>query len=197
MILCKEALHAAIDSGHIIAEHHLVQENSINVELGAEMWLGVTPIGEIVNLHSQRRFHKVEAIVYDGIRGFMLYPEEMYLGTTLKEIGTVNLNDGIAIVPEMRARSTTGRHGLTVAMCAGVGDVGYNGRWALEIKNNNSYPVFIAVGTVIAQCVFYEATPTDVNYQGEGRYQKTDGSVSFLPRPFPVPNMARVEASTD
>lgn len=189
-ILTKPALLEAIARGEIIADPAMVQENSINVCLGPDMWIG-DRTNEVyyINLHKPRKWTEVESVAYgDGRRVFILRPNELYLGTTLEAIGTTNKN-GRAIVPEMRARSTTGRHGITVAMCAGVGDVGYAGRWALEIVNNNNRPVLICVGTPIAQVVFHEATPTDTEYRGKDRYQKEDGRIQFLPKAFPMPEV--------
>lgn len=195
MILAKYALLARIDSGHIIAPRDLVQENSVNVRLGAEMWT-CSNDSDFIDLHAPRDFTLVKPStrwygenVDMPISGFWIKPGRVYIGTTADAYGTRLLGDGIAFVPELRARSTTGRHGLTVALCAGVGDVGYTGRWALEIINNNRADVFVAVGTEIGQVVYHTATEAyrKNGYGGEDRYQKNDGSIQFLPKPFGVP----------
>lgn len=195
MILTRRAILARIESGHIVAPPELVQENSVNVRLGSDMWTCKND-SDHVDLHKPRDFTLVRPSTrYYGeysdipVLGFWLKPGRVYIGTTVDAHGTRLLGDGLAFVPEMRARSTTGRHGLTVALCAGVGDVGYAGRWALEIINNNRADVFIAVGTEIGQVVYHTASetyPVD-GYGGADRYQKADGSIQFLPRPFEVP----------
>lgn len=195
MILTKPALLEAIRAGYIIADPELVQENSVNFRLGAEMWTAskcnsIAPAsngcGQYIDPYRPLEFSPVDQVDTATGRGFILYPGQVYIGTTASPIGTTNLG-GRAIVPEMRARSTTGRLGLTVALCAGLGDVGYQGRWALEVINNNGAPIFLMPGTEIGQIVFHEATPTDIEYRGEDRYQKTDGRIQFLPKPYKIP----------
>jgi dCTP deaminase len=85
----------------------------------------------------------------------------------------------------MKARSTVGRQGLTVALCAGLGDVGYTSRWALEVRVVDYGDVPVAVGTPVAQVVFHTATPTDAAYEGATRYQHA-GAVKFLPKPLKI-----------
>lgn len=204
MILTKKAILQYIDSGHIVSPPELVQENSVNVRLGEDIWRCDESL-VLYNLHaSDRRYIKgepsVSRLYQNGVgpdentvdvRGFWLMPNRVYIGTTMDEHGTRLLGDGIAFVPEMRARSTTGRHGLTVALCAGIGDVGYAGRWALEIVNNGARPVFVAIGTEIGQVVYHTATeayPEDA-YGGDDRYQKADGAIQFLPKPFKLPEV--------
>lgn len=77
------------------------------------------------------------------------------------------------IVAEMRARSSTARHGLTVCSCAGWGDVGFRGRWTMEIYNMNPFPVFIPFGVRIAQLIFHEVSheiQDYENYAADGNY---------------------------
>ena len=68
----------------------------------------------------------------------------------------------------MKARSTVGRQGLTVALYAGLGDVGYASRWALEVRVDFG-DVPVAIGSPIAQVVFHTATATSTAY--DNRYQ--------------------------
>lgn len=191
MILTKPAILEYIGKGAIIAEPDMVQENSVNVRLGRDMWVPKPDSHGVVDLHDDRTWVKesprLESSMEDGsYEYFILEPNQFYLGTTHEHIGT-KIVDDIYIVPEMKARSTTGRHGITVAMCAGMGDIGYRSRWALEIKNNSNNRLKIRVGTEIAQVVFYLATPTDLEYGGNERYQLDRGNVRFLPKPFEIP----------
>lgn len=179
MILTKRALLSAIELGYIVCPStELVDENSIRFALGRDMWTCAED--GVIDLTEERQFKRVLA---DADDFFTLLPNRVYLGTTLGAHGTRLNGDGTAYVPEMRARSTTGRHGLTVALCAGVGDVGYCGRWVCEIVNNNSAPVRIKVGTHIGQFVYHTATRTDAGdaYIGNNRYQTEEG-IRFLPK---------------
>lgn len=192
-IMVRPQLIAAINEGRIVAPLANVQENSINFRLGPDMWT-CDNTSYNINPYEKRRWR---AKYCDHLEPphyyFILHPNRVYIGTTDVAYGTNVVVGKRLIVPECRARSTTGRHGLTVAMCAGVGDFGYAGRWALEIVNNNANPIILRPGTEIGQFVFYEsehvATEEDLKnkYGGEGRYQKSDGSIQFLPKPFELP----------
>lgn len=192
-IMVRPQLIKAIEEGRIVAPIANVQENSINFRLGADLFVDDFPGSQAIDPYAPRDFLKI-AVRRDVIGPyFHLEPGRLYIGTTLEAIGTEVVIGQRLIVPECRARSTTGRHGLTVAMCAGVGDFGYAGRWALEIVNNNAHPIILRPGTEIGQFIFYEsehvATEEDYanRYVGEGRYQKNDGSIQFLPKPYEVP----------
>ena len=82
----------------------------------------------------------------------------------------------------MKAKSTFGRQGLTVALC-GLGDVGYCSKWALEVRLVGRSVVPLAVGTPIGQVVFHKGTPTGSVYGGAGHYQIGE-EVRFLPKPL-------------
>jgi dCTP deaminase len=101
----------------------------------------------------------------------------------------------LSVLPEMRACSTTGRWGITVALCAGWGDVGYVNRWTMEMVNINPGPVAIKRDSVVAQIIFHDvASPTrETSYEKIGSYQKSGDveelkrswtPMSMLPRPM-------------
>lgn len=73
----------------------------------------------------------------------------------------------------MQARSTWGRNGIAVCLDAGWGDPGYVNRWTMEIYNMNQHEsVVLPVGERIAQLVFYETGPVDMEYKKlSGKYQ--------------------------
>lgn len=75
---------------------------------------------------------------------------------------------------EMRARSSWGRNGIAVCLCAGWGDPGYINRWTMEIHNMNDEAVPIPVGERIAQLVFHETGDVAGSYgDGGGKYQES------------------------
>ncbi len=111
--------------------------------------------------------------------------------------------DAVSVLPEMRACSTTGRWGITVALCAGWGDVGYINRWTCEVINLNPCPVTIRRGSVIAQILFHDvATPrSGTSYEKIGTYQASADldelkarwkPTMMLPRPMKLPAFAAV-----
>ena len=204
MILAKEEILKNITSGMIVIEpfeESLVSINSVDVRLGADLWKRNRKWRNLYN-PDKSAWEKIDPVSAKYVRGkvgdeswaemiddnhpcFVFEPGEFYLGTTLEAIGTTNDSIRQPIVPEMKAKSTVGRQGLTVALCAGLGDIGYCSRWALEIRVTDNGPVPIAVGTVTAQVVFHYATLTKECYNGSDRYQ--DGNtVRFLPKPLKV-----------
>lgn len=78
----------------------------------------------------------------------------------------------------MQARSTWGRNGVAVCLDAGWGDPGYINRWTMEIYNMNQHEsVVLPVGERIAQVVFYETGPVDLEYTKlSGKYQSKEST---------------------
>jgi dCTP deaminase len=211
VILCKEAILENYNKGIIVIEPFemaLMNPNSYDIRLGPELyrmkgrygqrdlyhpddsqWERVTPVtakdireGGMDGLPPYPKW--AEGVIPDDCPVFRLEPGEFYLATTLESIGSRPPAPGeVAIVPEMKAKSTFGRQGLTVALCAGLGDVGYCSRWALEVRLAGRSVVPLAVGTPIGQVVFHDASPTECVYGGAGHYQN-DGVVRFLPKPL-------------
>jgi deoxycytidine triphosphate deaminase len=65
--------------------------------------------------------------------------------------------------------------------------VGYQSRWALEIRVVDYGDIPLVIGTPIAQVVFHTATPTASSYMGQDRYQQDDqGAVRFIPKNLKV-----------
>lgn len=209
MILCREAILENYQAGRIVIEpfsEELVNMNSVDIRLGPDMykmkgrygmrdlydpddsiWEKVEPVSAWDIRHGtmdglQPLPGWAAGIVDDSAQVFRLEPGEFYLATTLESIGSRPPAPGeTALVPEMKSKSTFGRQGLTVALCAGLGDVGYCSRWALEVRLAGRSVVPLAVGTPIGQVVYHTASPTASVYGGKGHYQ-TEGGVRFLPK---------------
>jgi dCTP deaminase len=108
-----------------------------------------------------------------GEKLILLEPGEMILAHTEEFIG----GSCDFITTKMYARSSSGRNGLEVCRCAGLGDVGYFTRWTMEIANTSRYDsIFIVPGRRIAQLTFFQVErvdPKDV-YSKQGKYQDSD-----------------------
>lgn len=208
MILCREAILAAHASGRIVIdpfEPELVGINSVDVRLGPDLFEPIREESRDLYQDRPEAWRRVEPTsvgelrrtlpgfggraLHDDDACFVLRSGGFYLATTLEAIGARADPEGIrgsdALVPEMKARSTVGRQGLTVALCAGLGDVGYASRWALEVRVIDYGDVPVVVGTPIAQVVFHTASATDASYDGATRYQH-QGAVRFLPKQLKV-----------
>lgn len=100
-----------------------------------------------------------------GPNGIELQPGILYLGTTEEWTETD------FYVPGIDGRSSTGRLGINVHATAGFGDVGFKGRWTLEITV--AYPTTIYAGDEIAQ-IYYNTIEGDPSYKYRGRYYMQD-----------------------
>ena len=146
----------------------------------------------------------------DEMEVLLLETGSSYLLTTLHAIGTrfQGANDpSPCLVPVMKAKSTAGRLGLSVSLCAGVGELGYHSRWALECRVAPAQErtlVPLVVGTVIAHVLFLEGNAgnavdvepwDDVNqpfeqglrvYGGPDSYQPSEEAPRILPKPLKI-----------
>ena len=110
--------------------------------------------------------------------GLVLEPGVLYLGRTREYTETYNY------VPMLEGRSSVGRLGLFVHVCAGFGDVGFKGYWTLEI--HCIQPIRIYAGVGICQ-VYYHAIEGDYEAYSSGKYQGNTGiQASLLYRDFEI-----------
>jgi len=97
--------------------------------------------------------------------GLLLHPDILYLGSTNEHTETYN------IVPKIDGRSSVGRLGISVHITAGFGDIGFKGKWTLEIFVIQ--PVFIYPNMEICQISYYLPYGDIRNYNGRYQNQKT------------------------
>ena len=108
--------------------------------------------------------------------GLVLEPGVLYLGRTREYTETERY------VPMLEGRSSVGRLGLFVHVCAGFGDVGFKGYWTLEIHCIQPIRVYAGVG--ICQ-IYYHAIEGDYAPYDSGKYQNNTGiQPSLLYRDF-------------
>jgi len=108
--------------------------------------------------------------------GLVLEPGILYLGRTREYTETESY------VPMLEGRSSIGRLGLFVHVCAGFGDVGFKGYWTLEI--HCIQPIRIYAGIGICQ-VYYHTIEGDYDPYVSGKYQNNSGiQPSLLYRDF-------------
>lgn len=100
--------------------------------------------------------------------GYLLLPGVLYLGSTIEYTETDHL------VPSIDGRSSAGRIGLSIHETAGFGDIGFKGRWTLEITVTHAVKVF--PGDEICQ-IHYDLAVGDDSYKYNGRYQGQQGTV--------------------
>lgn len=92
----------------------------------------------------------------------LINPGETILGQTVEVVGTK-----YPYVAKMYARSTVARMGLSVCKCAGLGDIGYVGKWTMEITNHNLNAVLLPIGARVAQFAFFRVEGDYAEYTGQ------------------------------
>lgn len=98
--------------------------------------------------------------------GLVLQPGILYLARTREYTETHKY------VPMLEGRSSVGRLGLFVHVCAGFGDVGFKGYWTLEIHCVQFIRVYAGVG--ICQ-LYYHAIEGEYEPYVSGKYQNNTG----------------------
>lgn len=93
----------------------------------------------------------------------------------------------------MKSRSTIGREGTTVCKCAGLGDVGYDNHWTLELSGlvRAGHPV-VVVGDRVAQIAFFEGK-SEPRWPYSGQYRIEDWPLCMIPKRWRHQVVARFE----
>ena len=97
--------------------------------------------------------------------GLILVPNQLYLSTTVERTFAKNC------VPCISGRSSIGRLGISIHVTAGFGDIGFDGKWTLEI--GVLVPVKIYPNMEICQ-IYFEEVEGDSEIKYKGKYQFQD-----------------------
>ena len=100
--------------------------------------------------------------------GYLCVPGGLYLASTKEQFGSSHF------VPIVTGRSSIGRLGISVHQEAGFGDLGYFGKWTLQIKV--SRPVIIYPNMRLAQ-VYFISTYGSINNLYHGKYLNNSGDI--------------------
>lgn len=135
-----------------------VNPNSYNVRLGRTLLTYTEPV-----LDAHRRNPTTAAQI--GDEGFVLQPDELYLGHTVEQVGSDTF------VPLLFGRSSVGRLGLFVEITAPIGDIGFHGQWTLMLSAIR--PLRVYPGMKIGQIMFFVSAGSVDLYSG--KYQAAAG----------------------
>jgi dCTP deaminase len=133
--------------------------NSVNLTLHGEL---MTYEEVILDMRKANRVRRIEI----PPEGYVLNPNQLYLGRTAERTETHNL------VPMIEGRSSVARLGLFVHATGGFGDVGFCGYWTLQMYAVQ--PVRIYPGVSICQIFYHEITGEVLEYSS-GKYQHNQG----------------------
>jgi len=146
--------------GNIIINPFNIQQlnpNSYNVKLDNRLKVYESDV--ILDIKGDNSCYSEIIIPSDG---FVLSPGKLYIGATKEIIGSDKF------ISAIDGRSSIGRLGMQVHLTAGFGDLGFKGRYTLEITVVN--PIRIYEGLPIAQ-VYFEKPDGKIDFLYKGRYQ--------------------------
>jgi len=159
MILTHHDLQSALASGKIVVSPLIpgsVGTNSIDVHLGKYIMYYTDTFLDPTKEPKTEMVEIPEA-------GLILYPNRLYLAATLEYTETLEH------IPVMEGKSSVGRLGLHVHVCAGFGDLGFKGHWTLEMQAVQ--PIRIYKGMPIGQIAYYvPSSLLERDYQDRGSY---------------------------
>jgi dCTP deaminase len=135
-----------------------VNPNSYNVRLGSTLRTYDT---DVIDAY---RPNPTRSVAMDS-DGYVLRPDELYLGHTVEEVGSDHY------VPLLFGRSSVGRLGLFVEITAPIGDIGFHGQWTLMLSPVR--PLRVYPEMKIGQIMFFESYGEIELYSG--KYQRSVG----------------------
>lgn len=160
MILTGKEIHNEVIAGNISIDPfdpNRINPNSYNLTLNSEFAKYQDFALDMKKDNPLEYFTMPES-------GFQLQPFTLYLASTNEATHTDKY------VPILSGRSSVGRLGISVHVTAGFGDIGFRGKWTLEIFCTN--PVRVYPNVQICQIYFEEAKGERTLYQSkyQGNY---------------------------
>ena len=157
-MLTGNEIRIQVKSGNIKIEPYdpeNIGPNSYDVRLADELAVYIDPV---LDVRRENRTRKIK-IPEEGIK---LVPGKVYLGST------VEYTESPAFVPMYEGRSSLARLGISSHLSAGFGDIGFKGKWTLEIKVEQ--PVIICAGIRIGQ-LYWHKPVGEITSTYHGKYQ--------------------------
>lgn len=155
MILTDKEILSYIDKGLIKIEPFNLSclgTNSYDVHLGKTL---ATYVNKTLDAKAHNEIKTFEI----PPEGFVLQPDEFYLGVTEEYTETH------AHVPFLEGKSSVGRLGIDIHATAGKGDVGFCNYWTLEISVKQ--PVRVYAGMPVGQLIYFEIKGDVQNYYNQ------------------------------
>ena len=172
MLSGEEIINAIKNGGIEIKpfEEKNVNPNSYNLTLGDELLVYTDDVLDC------KKENKTKTIKIPD-EGYVLVPNTFYLASS---------NESIAsdiYVPQISGRSSVGRIGLSVHMCACSGSVGYKGKWTFQITCVT--PTKVYKGMEIGQIYFFPLIGSNgIKYKGHYNNSKKKIKTSKIYKEF-------------
>lgn len=157
MILTGNEIKQRIASGDIVIHPYNEEQlgpNSYNLRLHRDM------LAYREAVLDPKQDNRTAKIIIPP-EGYVLRPGRVYIASTVEWTETRNL------VPMLIGRSSVGRLGLAVHVTAGFGDVGFKGKWTLEMVATE--PVRVYPGMEICQ-IYYHTVQGEILDEYAGKY---------------------------
>lgn len=162
-MLTKNEIIKQMEIGNIVIsplkEGALSGPNSCDLHLGKTLMVYTDEVLDIKKQNETTSFEIPE-------EGYVLLPGILYLGETEEYTETRGF------VPKIDGVSSGARLGLTVHKTAGFGDIGFCGKWTLEITVD--HPLRVYPGSRVAQ-IYYDVPIGEIADTYHGKYQNSDG----------------------
>lgn len=176
-ILTGDAIVSAYHNGDIVIsnfDESRVNPNSYNLRLSNEFkrYMISYKDDEYIDISKGCKTQDIMKVINgELVRPDNLYlkPGEFVLGTTIESIFTDKY------IPIITGRSSVGRYSISVHQEAGFGDVGFSGRWTLQISTQ--LPVMLKAGMDVCQVYFITPHGPINGRLYNGKYQHADGPI--------------------
>ena len=163
-----DIVDAASNDTEVLYKNELQLEKNINK-------LGLYPNIESAVLPPLDMHKENETIEFEIPKeGLVLQPGVLYIGRTIERTWTDKY------IPMINGRSSGGRLGISIHICAGFGDIGFDGTWTLEITCVE--PVRIYPNSEIAQVCFFKPYGKVKDLYRGRYYQQEDATASRFSR---------------
>jgi len=160
MILTGPEIIKQVKKGNIIIDNFdekRVNPNSYNVLLDPK--IKIIPKNTKIDLRKKVN----DRWEYIDESGYILKPGNLYLGSTIERAGSDKY------ITCLEGRSSFARLGICVHETAGFGDIGFTGKWTLEISVR--FPTKIYPNIEIAQVYFMKPIGKRMLYTGKYSHQ--------------------------
>lgn len=172
MILTDQQILESIEKGEITVSpfrREGLGSNSYDVHLGRTL-------ATYKNKTLDSKIHNEIQSFEIPEEGFVLQPNELYLGVTEEYTETLKH------VPFLEGKSSVGRLGIDIHATAGKGDIGFCNYWTLEISVKQAVRIY--AGMPIGQLIYFQvAGETLVPYSAKPSAKYNEK------KPFPVESM--------
>jgi dCTP deaminase len=166
MILTGNEIIKRVEMGDIVIDPFIeenVNPNSYNFRLHHEL---LVYDQDVIDPAHQARTRTL-LIPADGI---VLEPHRLYLASTVEKMGSEHF------VPTYAARSSVARLGMFINLSAPLGDIGFIGRWTIQLYCLHRVRVF--AGMNIGQIMFWHVRGDIKLY--EGKYKNADRVIASM-----------------